>query len=300
MMETLVPYLSESLIDELVAAVGLPKTALIHTTFWHVFRRITDRLAYLGASFDQVTQEKGLQAASVWALTHFCDDVQVHGAEHIPDRGPLLVVSNHPGAYDALALFSHLEGHRIRCVASVIPFLNLLPNVRDHFLMAPRDDSRERMVVLRRAIQHLREGGTLLYFASGHRDPDPVVYPGGERIFDGWLNVFDTFYKYVKDLRVLPTIVSGVVSPMWVKHPITWLRSKQIDRQRLAEFGQVITQLIKPGKLMMTPRISVGAHFSEHDLRQMVGHGVLYNAVRERAKALFHQSRAYFGDFLRE
>ncbi len=99
------------------------------------------------------------------------------------------------------------------------------------------------MLILRKAIRHLQAGGTLNYFGSGHRDPDPVIYPGAEEAFSHWLDVFDVFFRYVKDLKVLPTIVSGVISPKWARHPITWLRRKQIDKQRLAEFGQVIYQL---------------------------------------------------------
>lgn len=297
MMDNLVAHLSESLIDEIVAAVGLPTTTLTHTIFWHLFRKITDRLAYLGASFDQIIKERGLPAASAWALTHFCNDMQVHGADLIPDQGPLLVVSNHPGTYDALAIYANLEGHNTRSVSSVIPFLDLLPNARQCFLFTPRDNVRERMLVLRRAIKHLQEGGTVIYFGSGHRDPDPTVYPGAEGAIDHWLSVFDTFFKYVKDLKLLPMIVSGVVSPKWVNHPITWFRRKQIDKQRLSEFCQVITQLRKPGSLMMTPRISVGVPFSEHDLRQVVGSGKLHHAVIERAKILFRESSSYFGDF---
>jgi len=294
MNETLITHLSESLIDEIVAAVGLPTTALTHTVFWHLFRNITDRLANLGASFDQIIKEMGLPAASAWALTHFCSNLQVHGSEFIPDQGPLLVVSNHPGTYDALALFSILEGHNIRSVSTVIPFLNLLPNARYHFLFTPRHDVRERMLVFRNAIKHLQSGGTVVYFGSGHRDPDPAVYPGAGRSIDNWLNVFDTFFKYVKDLKLLLTIISGVVSAKWAKHPITWFRRKQIDKQRLAEFGQVITQLRKPGKLMMTPRVSFGKPFSENDLRQVVGTGKLHHdAIIERAKLLFQESISY-------
>jgi 1-acyl-sn-glycerol-3-phosphate acyltransferase len=296
-MSILTAQLRDALHDEIVTAVGLPRTWLTRSVMRGLFQRLTNRLAHLGATFDQITKAQGLSAASEWALTHFCTGYQVHGDEHIPDRGPLLVVSNHPGAYDSLVLFASLRGHKIRCVASVIPFINLLPNVREHILFAPRDDARERMLVLRNAIKHLNEGGTLVYFASGHRDPDPAVYPGADRSIDLWLDVFDTFFKYVKGLRVQPAIVSGVVSGDWVKHPITLLRKKQIDRQRLAEFGQVIAQLREPGKLMMKPRLSIGSHFTEQDLRRVVPSGKLLHAVIDRGRALYHESSTYFGDF---
>ena len=92
--------------------------------------------------------------------------------------------------------------------------------------------------------------------------------------------------------------VSGVILKKWARHPITWFRKKQIDKQRLAEFGQVIKQLLKPGRLMMTPRITVGVPFSEGDMRAEVGSGSLHRAVIGRARVLYKESGDYFGDFL--
>jgi hypothetical protein len=197
-----------------------------------------------------------------------------------------------------MLIFSNLKGHTIRSVSSEIPFLRFLPHVQQHFLFASREDARERTIVLRQAIEHLRRGGTLNYFPSGHRDPDPSVYPNAAGAMDHWLDVFDFFFKAVRNLQVLPTMISGVISPYWVKHPITRLRRRQIDQQRLAEFGQVISQLRKPGKLMLSPRISFGKCYTEQDLRRDVGGGILYPAVIARAKNLFNESKQQFADFL--
>jgi len=290
--------LSESLINELVTAVGMKPTRFNHQLFWRLFRKITDSFAEIGATHDQITASQGFPAACEWALSVFCRDVQVQGAENIPDGGPLLVLSNHPGAYDALLTFSNMKGHNILSVSTPIPFIELLPHTGRHFLYAPRDNARERMIVFRKAIRHLKKGGTLNYFGSGHRDPDPYVYSGAINAIDQWLNVYDFFFKQVKGLKILPAIISGVISPKWAKNPITWLRKKQIDQQRLAEFGQVISQLLKPGKLMLNPRISFGKSFSEQDLRQVVGQGRLNPQVIKRAKALFRKSSQHFGDFL--
>ena len=88
---------------------------------------------------------------------------------------------------------------------------------------------------------------------------------------DNWLKGIEVFIKHVPGLQILPAVVSGVVSRKWSTHPITLLRRKQIDKQRLSEFGQVITQLMKPGKLMITPAISFGPARTESELLALTG-----------------------------
>ena len=294
-MDSHTTQLSESLIDEMVRAVGLPTTKFTHALFWRLFHRITHSLANLGAPFDQIVRDEGLPAASAWALTHFCNPVQVRDTEHIPSDGPLLVVSNHPGTYDAFSIFSHLLRQDIHLVSSEIPFFDLLANTRKQIFFASRKDSSNRMLVLRNAIRHLRQGGALVYFGAGHLDPDPAVFHGAAEAIDGWLDVFDVFFKYVQGLRVLPTVVSGVVTRYWAHHPLTWLRRKQIDRHRLAQFGQVISQLLRPGKLMVTPAVTFGVPVTENDLRQEVGDGKLLPAVIARGKSLLLKHCSEFG-----
>jgi hypothetical protein len=48
---------------------------------------------------------------------------------------------------------------------------------------------------------------------------------------------------------------------------------------------------------MMRPRIFIGMPFSEEDLRREVGFVSLNEAVIARARGLYRESAAYFGDF---
>lgn len=290
-----IEQLSESLIDEIVGAVALPKTTFTHRLGWHLFRNICKKLAEIAVPFDDIVGNDGLPAGSRWMLTHFCDNITAHGTKNIPQSGPLLVVTNHPGAYDGMVLFSQMPRTDIRWISSEIPFLRLLPNLQGNLFFSSREDSSNRMVVLRNCIKHMQAGGVLVYFAAGHRDPDPAIYPGASHAIDGWLEIFDVFYKYVPELRVIPAIMSGVVDKHWSKHPITWLRRKQIDQQRLAEFGQVITQLVHPGKLMLSPFISFGQSHTQSDLLAESLDGNLHSAITQKGKQLLKEHCERFG-----
>ncbi|MCJ7658350.1 MAG: hypothetical protein MUO67_04280, partial [Anaerolineales bacterium] len=131
-MSSEIDVLSESLIDELVTALGLPKTRFYHALFWRLFRRVTDSLAKIGVPFDQITRDEGLPAASSWCLDQFCEGIRVVGKENVPAEGPLMVTSNHPGAYDGLVLFTEVGRKDMTWVSSEIPFLDALPNLREH------------------------------------------------------------------------------------------------------------------------------------------------------------------------
>jgi hypothetical protein len=292
-----IAILSESLVNELVSALGLPGTAFWHNLFWRLSRPVTDRLATIGASFDRIVGAEGLPAGAAWGLTHFCNPIRAQGGENVPAAGPLLVVSNHPGAYDGLVIFSKLPRKDIQWISTEIPFFEHLPHTRSHMLFSSRTDALNRMSVMRSAIRHLRSGGTLVYFGAGHRDPDPATYPGARAMLDNWLEGIDFFFKHVPDLRLQPTIVSGVVSEKWSRSPITFLRRKQIDKQRLSEFGQVITQLLAPGKLMLSPCISFGKPASGTSLLEENSGDSLLPAVIAREKALLEEHcRAFGGD----
>ncbi len=187
--------LSDSLTYELVTAVGLPEKPVFFHIFKSLFSKITTKLALIGAPFDRKIAKEGLVAACQDLLDLFCHPARVFGSEHVPQSGPLLIVANHAGAYDALVIMRHVNRSDTHWIGTEIPFLELLPHTRRHIIFAPRKDSRKRAIALRNAIRHLNEGGALLYFAAGHRDPDPAVFPGAEDAIEHWLNSFDTFFN---------------------------------------------------------------------------------------------------------
>jgi hypothetical protein len=297
MVDTEIEELSESLVDELVGALGLPKKGVWHKIFWHVFRNTTDRLSSIGVTFDRILSLDGLPAGSEWALSHFCNPVKYQGLTNIPTDCPLLVVSNHPGAYDALIIFSKLIRKDIKWIGSFIPFLERLPHVKQHIIFASRVDPYNGMTVMRSSLRHLQSGGALLYFGVGHRDPDPDVYPNAGKMMDNWLKGIEVFIKHIPGLKLLPTIVSGVVSKKWSHHPLTLLRRNQIDKQRLSEFGQVITQLLMPGRLMITPSISFGPPVTGSTLLTSTGmKDLLQTVIGYEKKLLISHCNIFGGD----
>lgn len=277
--------LSQSLLYEIVGAFGFPRHKM-HWLFGPLFRGVTDRLAGIGVEFDRLVRQSGFPRAAGWALTHWCTRVTIRGAGTAPAEGPLLVVSNHPGTYDSLIIASQLGRKDICYISGDIPFLKLMPEAHKHFFFVPRDDPHDRMVAARRAIRHLRDGGALLLFGAGHIDPDPAVYPDAADHIDQWFASIELFLRRVPGVQVLLAIISGVVSPGWARSPLTWLRRGGVDKRRLAEFGQVSTQLLFPGRLMFAPRVTFAPPVTAEELREEAAGERLLPAVVARGRAL--------------
>ena len=125
--EEYIRQLSESLVDEVVGAVGLPKTRLSHWLMWKLINPVTERFAHVGINFERIIKENGFPAASEWVLSLFCNPVKAHFQTEIPADGPLLVAANHPGAYDSIMYASQLNRKDINLIATEIPYLRLLP-----------------------------------------------------------------------------------------------------------------------------------------------------------------------------
>lgn len=249
-----VDALTRYITDEVFIALGLPAHGWVRETFGPLFARPTRRFVELLAHFDRVVAQEGPCQAARGLLPRFADQMEVHGAETIPREGGLLVASNHPGSIDGLLIAAHAGRDDIKVIASGIPFLRNLPATARHLIYTTADP-HVRMNAARASIRHLRAGGALLVYPSGLVDPDPAVHTGAQEALQLWSRSLDLFLREVPETRVLVTIVRGVVSPGWARSPITRLRRQAWERRKLAEFFQVMEQMLLPGRTMLQPRI---------------------------------------------
>ncbi|MBU4224955.1 MAG: hypothetical protein KKC71_03955 [Chloroflexi bacterium] len=286
-MDADIKALSDSLIYEILNALGLPKTESLHRTLLPLFHKATDKLAIIGVTFDRLVAEAGFPKAAEWALSNWCRGVKARGSQHVPADGPLLVVSNHPGTYDSLVITSQLKRDDIRIISSDIPFLKKLPHAHQYFFFISLD-TQERMLGARAAIRHLQGGGAVLIYGSGHIDPDPAVSTEAVRHIDLWSQSIDLFLRFVPETRLLLTIVSHAVAAKWARSPITWLRRKSLDKLRLAGFCQVLQQLFFPGSLYLSPRLGFSPPVSVEELHRESGSEQVLPAIIMRAKALLN------------
>jgi hypothetical protein len=213
----------------------------------HRFARLLER-------FERCNAEYGFSEAARQLLERFISHMMVSGAEHIPTEGPLLIASNHPGAVDAVAIAASLPRQDIKIVVSGVPFFHNLSFIHDHLIYSAQD-SHGRMLAVRGAIRHLRDGGAVLIFPSGTVDPDPAVFPFAPESLGAWSASLALMLNKVPGTRLLITMVSGVLAPECWRHPLVRLRQSFWEKQKLAEFIQVIQQLVLGRRFSLTPRV---------------------------------------------
>lgn len=275
--------LANSLTGEIYMALGRSKTGLTrHATGW-LLRPITRRFARMWLRFDHDCDAEGVQAAARNFLPPFVKEVRVRGTENIPAAGPLIVASNHPGAYDSMAIVSQVSHPSLKVIISDIPIVDLLPHARTHAVFAYGEAGNTTHAV-REGIRHLRAGGALMIFPTGLVDPDPDLWPDAAEHLERWSPSLELFLRHVPQTRIVVTIASGVISPRWARSPLARIAKPGYQRRRLAEFLQVIAQLIRPGRDLYTTRVSFAPPLSLEDLGG--ADGTVMDNIVARAKGL--------------
>jgi len=243
-------------IDDLLAAFGWLGRSTLRTLAGRLVRKPALRFAREMTAFDDEVGESGIRAAARSLLSGFVRDVQVRGIERIPLRGPVLLLSNHPGMTDTLALLASIPRDDLLVLASDRPFLRALPAAARRLIFIP-DEKDKRLSAIRRAIAHLRAGGALLTFPAGEIEPDPAVLPGAVQALEGWSASSLLFLRFVPESVVVPLVVSGVLARAAQRHPLTLLRKRRADRERLAAMLQVLVHTLFPSAWRTRVRVDV-------------------------------------------
>jgi hypothetical protein len=297
-----VKNMRERITDEIFNAFGLPRRGSMRRIFGGLFYLPTQRFARIMASADDIVGKEGLSSGCRSVLPDFNVHLQVHGSENIPkeEEGPLLIVSNHPGAYDSVALGSCVPRRDLRIFVGDAPFFRALPNASRCFIQGVGDkDPTGRMISLRESIETLRQGKSLLIFAGGTIDVDPAISGPQKADLLDWSPSVEIMLRKVPKTRFVPAIASGILLPFFAHHPLTWLRPGGVNKRRLSEFLQVLTQLNLPSTVQVHPRLTFAPPVSLAELEAESTDRRLMPAIQRRARTLLKEHMAvwYSGNF---
>ena len=265
--------LTRFILDEIFIALKQPPQGVARRVCGPLLKWPARRFATLMAEVDRRVALNGIVAAARWLLTQIVTGIDARCTEHIPRTGPVLIASNHPGAYDVVALIAGIGRDDIKIIASGVPFTRSLIATSSHLIYVNPDnlDAPDRMVAIRAGIRHLQDGGALLIYPSGIVDPDPDIAPGLAESIGTWSSSLDIFLRRVPRTWMVPAIVSSVLSRRYFNHPLVQIPKTAWEKRKLAEMIQISRQMIANKPIDLTPRLTFGEAASGEILRDAEG-----------------------------
>jgi hypothetical protein len=284
--------LRDYIVREMLIAFGRAPDGVALRILGPFLRVPATRFARLIAGTDAVVGRSTMTAGAQWLLAQLVTGVEIRGAETIPATGPLLVASNHPGAYDSVAIIASLPPREdLMVLASDVPFLRRVPAIGAHTIyVAP--DPYARLGAIRAMIRHLETGGAVMTFGSGLVDPDPDLLPGAAEALETWYESLAIALRRAPQTQVVVSIVSSVVAPQYMRSPLARLKQDGWERRKLAEFLQIGTQLIFSKKATVTPRVSFSRPVLAADLPAEPGQPITMGPIIALAKTLLAEHMA--------
>jgi len=290
--DSLETTIKRTITDEAFRAMGFPYGSLVRKLFGPLMSPAASRFASLLSSIDQDLERYGITETARMYLPDYVDEVSVYGADNIPQDGPLLIASNHPGTLDAPVIISELSRDDIKVIISGVPVVQSLPGASRYLIYTPYDD-HQRISVVRSAIRHLKEGGALMIFPTGKLDPDPACLPGAAEALAEWSDSLEIFLRRAPETIVIPTIVSGVFAPSTLRSPLTRLRKEFWMQQRIAEYIQVIQMMFFNKKFGLKPKVTFGEPVQAVDLLAESNRGETMEIIIRNAQAVLDEHSAH-------
>ncbi len=254
-----------------------------------LFRIPANRFGRIAAAADNEARYSGISGGARRILPELSIRLFARGAKNIPSEGPLLVASNHPGAFDSVAILSCIPRKDVNVFISDVAFARAFSFASRYFVFTPMNSSG-RTAALRSSISHLRNGGSLLIFAHGDVEPDPELNPRARETIRDWSRSIEIVLRGVPETLLLVTIVSGVLMPRFTRNPIVKIRKTAPRRQKLAEVLQMSRQMISPRGIRNNIHISFAKPIRVQDLPA----DELMPAVTEIARQLLEEHMASF------
>lgn len=237
------------------------------------------------ADADRHIAKNSFYAAARRLLYRFARSVEVLGVENIPEQGPVLLLSNHPGAFDEVVIAALVKRRDLRVFANDHPILTSFPHISDHAVYSGLSDAHQRMAGLRTAVKFLRSGGIMLIYPAGRTEPDPRLTPGAYDAFANWSPSIELLIEKTPNLRVVVTMVSGVVSSGLLHSGLLNFQPNPLERQKLATSIQVGLQFGFPRLFTIVPRVTFGPAQTIDELT-FGGSVSIHDAVIARARQM--------------
>jgi 1-acyl-sn-glycerol-3-phosphate acyltransferase len=255
----------DTIIHEIFYALGLSRSGAIRRLLGPVFRPAASRFGRIAALADGEVPSSGICGAARRILGDLALSPKARGTENIPREGPLILVSNHPGAFDSVAILSCVPRKDMKVFISDVPFTRAFPAASGQFIYVPKN-AGGRQAALRSSIDHLKAGGSLLIFAHGDVEPDPELTPGASEAIQDWSRSIEIMLRRVPEAWLQVAIASGVLMPKFVRHPLVKIRKTAPRRQKLAEVLQICQQMLFPRSVRIDVHLSFAAPVKVTDL----------------------------------
>jgi 1-acyl-sn-glycerol-3-phosphate acyltransferase len=190
-------------------------------------------------AYDDAVGAGGWQAGGATLIQRYAGGLQVAGVENIPREGPTLILSNHPGLTDSVALFASIPRNDLRLIALDRPFLRALPHTWSRIFHLP-DDPSQRAGATRLAAHYIKQGGAVLTFPAGRIEPDPLVLDGAVESLASWSASIGLFARLVPQMKIVVAIVGAVLLEEAQRNPLTKLRRLKKDQELLGAALQIL------------------------------------------------------------
>jgi hypothetical protein len=256
---------AQNLYSQLMQVMGVKHPGWLSWGLFQVLQTPTRRMSALLVELDQNISQMGLNAAVKIFAHKLISNVRLIDDENIPPHGPVMVICNHPAAYDVVILASAIPRDDLQILASDIPIIQTFPHISRQIIPVPYNIP-SRLQTVRSAIQHLKNDGAIFLFPRGNVEPDPSVSPGALESLSGWSQSIELFLRIVPNTSTVVAMASGMLSVKWYKNPLIRLWKKYEQRQKVAEIFQIASQLFTGNPARATPMVNFSHPLSVNEL----------------------------------